>query len=94
MTVSADALRNVYKRSQYLANEMWQRWRKEYLPTMNQRTKWFEEQRNLKIGDLVFIVDGKNRKSWIRGKVTEVFAGRDGRVRQVNVRTAGGILKR
>lgn len=38
-TKPAEALRNMYKRSQFLADRMWERWSKEYLPTINQRTK-------------------------------------------------------
>ncbi|XP_062556738.1 uncharacterized protein LOC134221563 [Armigeres subalbatus] len=48
----AEALRNAYKRSQRLANQMWERWLKEYLPTINKRTKWFEEQKPLQNWEL------------------------------------------
>uniref|UniRef100_A0A182NAH7 DUF5641 domain-containing protein n=1 Tax=Anopheles dirus TaxID=7168 RepID=A0A182NAH7_9DIPT len=41
-----EALRNTYKRSMQLAKRMWDRWFKEYLPTLNQRTKW-EQQRTV-----------------------------------------------
>lgn len=58
------------------------------------RSEWYDELRDVKVDGSVFVVDGKNKKSWIRGKVEEVFAGKDGRVRQANVRTAEGILKR
>ncbi|XP_053690919.1 uncharacterized protein LOC128739459 [Sabethes cyaneus] len=90
----AESLRNVYKRSQYLADQMWRRWYKEYLPTINKRTKWFAERKSLKKGDLVFVVDGQNRKSWIRGMVEEVVVGSDGRVRQADVRTSSGVFRR
>ncbi|XP_065077560.1 uncharacterized protein LOC135700833 [Ochlerotatus camptorhynchus] len=90
----AEALRNIYKRSQYLADKMWERWIKEYLPTINQRSKWFDEQKPLNEGDLVFVVDGKNRKWWRRGIVEAVTKGSDGRIRQVNVRTADGKVQR
>jgi hypothetical protein len=91
---SAEALRDACKRSQYLADRMWERWSKEYLPTINKRTKWFEDQKPLEVNDLVFIVDGKNRKGWTRGIVEQVFQGSDGRIRQANVRTAGGVYRR
>ncbi|XP_039449369.1 uncharacterized protein LOC120428423 [Culex pipiens pallens] len=85
---TAAALRDVYKRSQQLAGKMWERWSKEYLPSLNRRPKWFEDRKPLEAGDLVFMVDGKNRKSWVRGRVEEVFKGSDGRVRQADVRSA------
>lgn len=84
----AETLHSVYKRSEYLANKMWERWLKEYLPSLNHRTKWFEDRKSLKVGDLVFVVDGKNRKNWVRGKVQEVIPGSDERIRQADVKTA------
>ncbi|XP_055527975.1 uncharacterized protein LOC129720517 [Wyeomyia smithii] len=91
---SAEALRDTYKRSQDLANHMWERWLKEYLLTINQRSKWFEEQNPLTVDDLVFIVEGKNRKSWTRGIVQELLPGSDGRVRQALVRTTTKVYRR
>ncbi|XP_038117142.1 uncharacterized protein LOC119769264 [Culex quinquefasciatus] len=91
---TAAALRDVYKRSQQLAGKMWERWSKEYLPSLNRRPKWFEDRKPLEAGDLVFVVDGKNRKSWVRGRVVEVVSGSDGRVRQADVRTADGKVNR
>ncbi|XP_062541407.1 uncharacterized protein LOC134209436 [Armigeres subalbatus] len=91
---TALALRNAYKRSQQLANQIWKRWLKEYLPTINRRTKWYEEKKPLQVNDLVFLVDGNNRKNWIRGVVEEVLQGPDGRVRQAVVRTARGVYRR
>ncbi|XP_053699180.1 uncharacterized protein LOC128746160 [Sabethes cyaneus] len=94
LTELAEVLRNDYQRSQYLADKMWARWIKEYLPTINNRSKWFDDQKPLKEGDLVFVVDGKNRKSWKRGIVEAVIKGSDGRVRQVDVRTANRKIQR
>ncbi|XP_062549050.1 uncharacterized protein LOC134213749 [Armigeres subalbatus] len=93
-TGPAEALRNVYKRSQLLADKMWERWCREYLPTINQRSKWFDEQKPIDEGDLVFVVDGKNRKSWKRGIVVAVMKGSDGRIRMADVRTADGKVQR
>ncbi|XP_062557895.1 uncharacterized protein LOC134222751 [Armigeres subalbatus] len=78
----AVALRDAFQRSQQLATVMWERWIKEYVPSLNQRTKWFDEARPLRAGDLVYIVEGTSRKCWIRGVVEEVVMSGDGRVRQ------------
>ena len=43
---------------------------------------------------MVFVVDGQNRKSWVRGIVEKVIVGSDGRVRQADVRTMNGIFRR
>ena len=90
----ADALRSTYKRSQYIADELWKRWLKEYLPALNLRSKWLEESRSLEPGMLVFIVDDNGRNGWLRGIVEQVFTGKDGRVRQAMVRTTSGVYRR
>uniref|UniRef100_A0A182YRW2 Integrase catalytic domain-containing protein n=1 Tax=Anopheles stephensi TaxID=30069 RepID=A0A182YRW2_ANOST len=88
------AMRDTYERSQQLADLMWEKWVKEYAPTLNQRKKWFGDNRSLGVGDLVYVVDGKCRKQWVRGIVEEVIKAGDGRVRQVWVRTQNGRFKR
>lgn len=93
-TNPAESLRDAYKRSQQLANEMWKRWLKEYVPTINQRSKWFAECKPLKKGDLVYIVEGHRRKAWIRAVVEEPIISHDGRVRQAVVRTSRGVFRR
>ncbi|XP_058816216.1 uncharacterized protein LOC131679498 [Topomyia yanbarensis] len=91
---AAEALRDSYKRSQQIADEMWKRWVKEYVPSVNQRTKWFEESKPLKTGDLVYVVEGANRKSWVRGIVEQPIVSGDGRTRQAWIRTKSGVFKR
>ncbi|XP_053686353.1 uncharacterized protein LOC128735899 [Sabethes cyaneus] len=91
---SAEALRDAYKRSQQLADDMWKRWIREYLLSINQRTKWIDESRPLKVGDLVYVIEGTSRKSWVRGIVEETIVSSDGRIRQAWVRTHSGVFKR
>ncbi|XP_053699076.1 uncharacterized protein LOC128746050 [Sabethes cyaneus] len=90
----AVALRDSYHRSQEIADEMWKRWIRECVPSINHRTKWFSEAANLKKGDLVYIVEGDKRKCWVRGLVEEPIVAGDGRVRQAWIRTHSGVLKR
>ncbi|XP_062715819.1 uncharacterized protein LOC134291715 [Aedes albopictus] len=90
----AEELRSSYKRSLALANEFWNRWCKEYLPTLNQRSKWNVDSRSVKVGDLVFIMDDGKGAARVRGIVEEVYTGVDGRIRQAVVRTKGGVFKR
>ncbi|XP_055585330.1 uncharacterized protein LOC129738161 [Uranotaenia lowii] len=93
-THPAEALRDAYKRSQQLSDELWKRWIREYVPTINQRSKWFSETNPLKKGDLVYVVEGSRRKAWVRGIIEEPIVSGDGRVRQALVRTAGGVFRR
>ncbi|KXJ81263.1 hypothetical protein RP20_CCG019783 [Aedes albopictus] len=57
----AAALRSSYQRSQYLSDELWKRWIREYFPTINRRSKWFEDVRPVKVGDLVYVAEGDRR---------------------------------
>ncbi|XP_053691773.1 uncharacterized protein LOC128740262 [Sabethes cyaneus] len=93
-TNPAEALRDAFQRSQQLTDMMWRRWIKEYVPSLNQRTKWFGETHPLRAGDLVYVVDGNNRKCWIRGVVEKPIVSGDGRIRQAWVRTKNGRFKR
>lgn len=78
-----------------LKNHFWRRWVKEVLPTLTRRTKWFEKKDPVKIGDLVIVCDEDvPRNQWIRGIVEEVFPGKDGQVRRVELRTNGRVLQR
>lgn len=46
-----------WRRVQYLANEFWTRWKKEYLLNLQSRQKWHKSRRNLKINDIVLLQD-------------------------------------
>ncbi|XP_062705334.1 uncharacterized protein LOC134287482 [Aedes albopictus] len=87
-------LRSGWKLAQLLADGIWRRWLKEYLPVISRRSKWFDEVRDLKVGDLVLVVDETIRSQWLRGKVERVVCGRDGRVRQAWVQTVKGVFRR
>ncbi|XP_055618958.1 uncharacterized protein LOC129764157 [Toxorhynchites rutilus septentrionalis] len=71
-------------------NRFWQRWLKEYLPVIRKQSKWFDESRSVKDGDLVLIADEGKRNGWIRGIVIESIQAADGHVRQALVQTTGG----
>lgn len=78
-----------------MSQQFWNRWRKEYLHTLQQRNKWATPNLNLKVDDLVMIDDSQSAPMrWPVGRVVELFPGADGIVRVVSVRTPQGILKR
>lgn len=88
-------LRKQWRNSQRLADMYWQRWVKEYLPELLPRSKWNREQTPLQVGDLVLVVDpGAPRNVWLKAVVQQVFPGKDGRIRLVEVRTKSGVLRR
>ena len=83
---------NKYKRSwrfvNWLADQFWLRWTKEYLPTLQIRQKWLQPARNLRVGDVILVINFGKRGSWPKARVEEVFSGKDGYIRSARVRTA------
>ncbi|XP_068684252.1 uncharacterized protein [Montipora capricornis] len=49
--------RKRWRQAQVLANHYWKRWLREYVPSLQERQKWNQVRRNLRIGDLVLIAD-------------------------------------
>lgn len=88
------ALKHSWNRIQYVLDQIWRRWLTEYLPTITRRTKWFENVRPIAVGDLVLLVDENVRNRWLRGRVVRTFPGKDGAVRQVDIQTMTGIIRR
>ena len=80
---------------QYLANQFWQRWIKEFLPNLHHRQKWFDVKRNLKVDDIVLLVeDSQQRLKWLMGRVLKTFPDKRGLVRTVLVKTHTNVFKR
>ena len=76
-----------WHRVQQLLGQFWKRWRKEFLPSLNARKKWFHPRHNLKEGDVVLIVEANARRGeWPLGCVIEAYPGADGLVRVVKVK--------
>ena len=79
-------LQKRWKRVQFLTNEFWTRWRREYLLNLQQRSKWNKDRRNARVNDIVLLQDdGAPRNQWKLAKVIEVFQGADGRVRKLKL---------
>ena len=71
-----------------LAEQIWSRWRREYLQTLQSRRKWQQTQENIQEGDLVILKDGdQHRNIWPLGLIEHVFHSDDNLVRKVLVRT-------
>ena len=79
-------LQKRWKRVQFLSNEFWTRWRKEYLLNLQQRSKWNKDRRNAKVNDIVLLQDdAAPRNQWKLAKVVEVFPAADKRIRRVKL---------
>ncbi|XP_025760446.1 uncharacterized protein LOC112845098 [Oreochromis niloticus] len=82
----ADLFREEWKQVQGLADVFWNRWRREYLKTLQLRHKWQGKQPSLQEGDIVLLKDNQaERNEWPMGIITKTFPGKDGLVRKVKV---------
>ena len=87
--------RRRWKQVQYLADQFWRRWKKEYLVELQKRQKWFKKQRNVKVGDIVLMMyESRPRCHWPLAKVTDVKYSRDGLVRSVWVKSESKLYER
>jgi len=90
-----DTYRRRWRHVEYLADQFWKRWLREYLPTLQLRQKWLQKQRNLEVGDIVMVADDELlRRHWPLGRVTATFPDQEGTVRTVEVKTAKNVLMR
>ena len=79
---------NRYRAGQYVADEFWRRWSKEYTFTLIKRQKWFHKKRNVRLGDIVLVLDDNSaRGQWPIGRIVELCPDRHGLVRSVMIKT-------
>ena len=75
-----------WKQVQSLANQFWEKWRSEYLQTLQSRRKWTSDQSSLKVGNVVLLKEKEvPRNCWPIGLVAKIFPSQDGCVRKVEV---------
>ena len=88
--------RKLFRQTQAYANLIWDRFRKEYLPTLNNRQKWRStSNENLEEGDLVWLIEDSDKRGYYNlYLVTETIDGSDGVIRSAIVRTNDGVYKR
>ena len=80
---------------QYLADEFWRRFSKEYLNKITTRQKWHKKKPNLKPEDVVLICDETStRAQWNLGRVITVHPDEHGIVRSVSIKSKGTELRR
>ena len=87
------------KREKYLKSckdQIWRRWTREYLMALRERHNLNHKQKNFQVavGDVLVRADEKNRYKWPMGVVRQLYPGRDGVVRAVQVDTGKGQFDR
>ena len=86
----SDIYRRRWRHVQFLINCFWKRWIRSYLPILHLRQRWPYVRDNIKIGDLVLMVDeNRPRAQYPLALVSDVKKGRDNLVRSVSLRSRG-----
>ena len=79
--------RQRWRRVKHLAALFWTWWRREVLPTLQERRKWTDREPNLEKGDIVMVVDNNApRSSWPLGRIVETYPSADHLVRKAQIR--------
>lgn len=76
-----------WRRVQFLAEQFWSRWKREYLHNITTRQQWHTPRINLMVGDIVMDKDELSpRGEWRLARVIETVSSKDGLVRRVKIR--------
>ena len=76
-----------WRRIQYLTEQFWSKWRKDYVANLQTRSKWSKVHRNLQVGDVVLLKDELSpRGVWSLCLVEQVYTSKDGKVRSAKVK--------
>ena len=87
--------KKLWRQAQYLAEQFWVRWRKSYVPLLQERAVGQRSRPNLMVGDVVVLADSSvPRGNWPFGLIKAVKTSSDGLVRSATVLTGGVMLKR
>ncbi len=79
--------RRRWRHCQVLADQFWRHFVRHYLPTLQTRSKWWNDSENLQSDTVVMVVDPQlPRASWPVGRVSKVLPGADGRIRTAEVK--------
>lgn len=91
-------VRNKFRQVQAMINSFWNRYKIEYLTSLQERTKSISQARNFREGDLVMLCDEmrlSHRGHYPLGVVVKVNkSADDGQVRTVGIRTQNGTFDR
>ena len=87
--------KKLWRQAQYLTEQFWIRWRKQYAPLLQERISYQRPKQNLAAGDVVVLVDNSvPRGKWPFGLVQAVRTSKDGLVRSATVLTNGKTIRR
>ncbi|XP_078494962.1 uncharacterized protein LOC144749776 isoform X2 [Ciona intestinalis] len=71
-------VRSRWRRVQFLVNQFWSRWRKEFLLSLQPRQKWVQTKNDISVNDVVLLDEPNSpRNKWKMGRVLEIFHSED-----------------
>lgn len=80
---------------QKITQSFWRIWQRDYLHTLQQKNKWFKGAPNIRVNDLVLIIEPNlPTLCWRLAKIEQLHPGRDNVVRVVTLRSANGNVFR
>ncbi|XP_053618244.1 uncharacterized protein LOC128679812 [Plodia interpunctella] len=84
-----------WQHSQRLVQNFWRKWQTEYLSRLQQRPKWFKQNKEFQVGDIVVLKEENLPPcKWVLGRITDKHPGEDNICRVYSIRTGGKIIKR
>lgn len=84
-----------WQRIQKITQDFWRTWSIEYIHQLQQRQKRFKKKIEIKVGELVLLVDeNQPPMRWLVGRITKIHPGKDNIVRVITAETPQGESKR
>ncbi|KRZ85858.1 hypothetical protein T08_7221 [Trichinella sp. T8] len=85
---TAKELSRRWKYRRTLVDNLWKRWKSEYVVNLSQRKKWTKSKQEPHVGDIMLVSeDDVPTHMWPMARIIEVYPGSDGVVRTVKVKT-------
>ena len=71
---------------QNIVKAFWNKWTRDFFPSLLIQQKWHTSQRNVRVSDIVLIQDSNQiRGNWKLGRAVKACEGKDGKVRKVEI---------
>lgn len=84
-----------FRRIEMLRSHFWRRYSTEYVPLLQQKTKWKSSSSQLRENTLVLIKDKSAPPLlWLLGRITKIYPGPDNQNRVADIKTNKGTLRR
>ena len=80
---------------QKIVDTFMRRWTRDVFLSLVPRKKWNAEKHTVRLDDIVIMEDSNSvRGNWTIGRIINVYPGKDGRVRNVKIKTSTSEYKR